>query len=115
VAYLITTVLAALTLGNLGDPPPEGPTNVLQQLPEAPPALVGFALAGGVCLAVGDVAMQYAVAFLGLAVGPSLLNALALIVGVRTRDFLQCRGWVQRAAWLRGCGLLAPSDGLLRI
>lgn len=50
--------------------------------------LVAFALGGGVSLALGDIAMQYSVAFLGLAVGPPILNALTIIVGVILSYFL---------------------------
>jgi hypothetical protein len=32
--------------------------------------VIGFAVAGGVTLAVGDIAMQYATALLGLSIGP---------------------------------------------
>lgn len=61
--------------------PKQGRPNFIDQLGQSNGPLVGFALAGGVTLAVGDVCMIFSVALLGLAVGPAAISALSIIVG----------------------------------
>ncbi len=59
--------------------PKQGRPNFTDQLGQANGPLVGFAVAGGVTLAVGDVCMQFSVALLGLSVGPAAINALTML------------------------------------
>ncbi len=66
--------------------PKQGRPNFTDQLGQANGPLVGFAIAGGVTLAVGDVCMQFSVALLGLSVGPAAINALTIVIGEPRRD-----------------------------
>jgi hypothetical protein len=98
--YLVVGCIAALTLGQLG-PSAGSKTATLhrsaatelsftQQLQHVQDnwQMVVFAMCGGFCLAMGDLAIQYTTAFLGLSVGPPLVNALTIIVGVILSYFL---------------------------
>ncbi|KAF6262348.1 ureide permease-domain-containing protein [Scenedesmus sp. NREL 46B-D3] len=85
--YLVLGTAVALTLGQLGPATPGSPP-FLQQLSQDNSRMVAFALAGGFCLAFGDLGMQYATALLGLSIGPPLLNALTVIIGVVLAYFL---------------------------
>jgi hypothetical protein len=85
--YLAVAIATTFTLGQFG-PPYDGRPNFFEQLPQPNGAMVAFAAAGGVCLALGDIAMQYAVAFLGLSIGPPLLNAMTIIIGTILSYFL---------------------------
>lgn len=67
--YLVVAVATALTFGQLG-PDGDPPRNFLAQLRQPNGRAVAFAVAGGATLAVGDVAMQYTTALLGLSIGP---------------------------------------------
>ena len=73
-AYVLVGVASTLTLGQLG-PPHDGHPNFLDQIQQPNGPLVGFALASGVCLGIGDIALQYAVAFLGMTIGPPILTS----------------------------------------
>ena len=87
-AAVIVGIASTLTLGQLG-PPRDGLPKFLDQIqqPNNGP-LVGFALASGACLGVGDIALQYAVAFLGLTVGPPILNTIVVVLGTIFSYFL---------------------------
>ena len=85
--YLVVALATSFTLGQIG-PPYDGRPNFFEQLSQPNGPMVGFAAAGGVCLAFGDIAMQYAVAFLGLSVGPPILNAMTIIIGTILSYFL---------------------------
>jgi hypothetical protein len=87
VTYLISATVSALTLGQFGNSKSAAPNFIIQiAQPNGP--LVGFALLSGVCMGVGDAAMQYAVALLGLSVAPAIINALIIIVGTISLTFL---------------------------
>uniref|UniRef100_A0A383VZ22 Uncharacterized protein n=1 Tax=Tetradesmus obliquus TaxID=3088 RepID=A0A383VZ22_TETOB len=85
--YLLLGTAAALTLGQLGPEDAAAP-RFLTQLQQDNGRAVAFALAGGFFLAFGDLGMQYATALLGLSIGPPLLNALTVIIGVVLAYFL---------------------------
>jgi hypothetical protein len=87
VAYLVVAVVTSLTFGQLGPSYHDLP-NFLEQLQQPNGPVVAFAIAGGICLSLGDIAMQYAVAFLGLSIGPPILNALTIIIGIILSYFL---------------------------
>lgn len=87
VAYLAVALVTSLTFGQLGPPYHDLP-NFLEQLQQPNGPVVAFAIAGGICLSLGDIAMQYAVAFLGLSIGPPILNALTIIIGIILSYFL---------------------------
>lgn len=84
VAYLVSASVTALTLGQLGSSDSGGKPNFLQQLPQRNAAAAGWAIGSGVCVGLGDAAMQYSIALLGLSVGPAVINSLIVIVGVYT-------------------------------
>ena len=70
--------------------PKQGRPNFTDQLGQANGPLVGFAVAGGVTLAVGDVCMQFSVALLGLLVGPAAINALTIVIGEPSWHWPSC-------------------------
>ena len=80
-AYLTMAAVSALTLGQFGHSASDQQPNFIQQLPQKNAEAVLFAVAGGVCMGIGDAAMQYAVALLGLAVAPAIINSLIVVVG----------------------------------
>ncbi|GBF92541.1 ureide permease-like [Raphidocelis subcapitata] len=86
-SYLVVAVVTALTFGQLG-PDGDPPLNFLDQLRQPNGRAVAFAVAGGATLSVGDVAMQYTTALLGLSIGPPLLNATTVVLGVVLTYFL---------------------------
>jgi hypothetical protein len=88
VSYVLVGVITTLTLGQLGPPPADGRPNFLDQIRQPNGPVTAFALASGVFLGIGDVALQYAVAFLGLAIGPPIMNALTVILGILISYFL---------------------------
>jgi hypothetical protein len=51
------------------------------QIKEANGASVGFAIAGGFILSIGNICLQYSVALLGLSVGLPFICALTIVVG----------------------------------
>ena len=111
VAYVIVGVTTTLTLGQLGPPPPNGAPNFLQQVQQANGPLVGFSIASGIFLGIGDVALQYAVAFLGMAIGPPIMNALTVILGIIISYFLD--GGINKAYLVfPGMALAAAAIGL---
>ena len=79
--YLCAATFAALTLRQFGHSNPRTTPDFLQQVPQRNAAVALFAVFGGVCMGVGNAAMQYSVALLGLAVGPAVINSLIVIVG----------------------------------
>ncbi len=79
--YMVAASVIALTLGQFGGSDSDGKPNFLQQLPQRNVAAAAAAIASGVCVGLGDAAMQYSIALLGLAVGPAVINSLIVIVG----------------------------------
>ena len=61
--YLVA-IIFALTLGEIGKSTPETPNFTVQIHQNNGPA-VGFAIAGGVFLVLGNMATQYSLAFIG--------------------------------------------------
>ena len=59
----------------------DGLPNIVQQLQQDNAPLAVIAAAGGLCAAFGDLALQYAIAYMGLLVAPSVLNASMVIIG----------------------------------
>ena len=80
VAYIVSATASALTLGTFGNSPSKAP-NFIEQLGQRNGPLAAFAILSGACMGVGDAAMQYSVAFLGLSVGPAIINSLIIILG----------------------------------
>ena len=87
--------------------PQQGRPNFTDQLGQRNGPLVGFAVAGGITLAVGDVCMQFSVALLGLSVGPAAINALTIVIGATQSGKLDRLAWAA-LSWRNtspGCAL----------
>ncbi|KAI0516622.1 hypothetical protein KFK09_009299 [Dendrobium nobile] len=82
--YSITNLLAAiffaLTFGQIGDSKYNMP-NFLTQLSQDNWPSILFAMAGGVVLSLGNLATQYALAFVGLSVTEVITCSIAVVLG----------------------------------
>ena len=87
--YVVAASVIALTLGQFGDSDSDGKPNFLQQLAQRNVAGTAWAIASGICVGLGDAAMQYSIALLGLAVGPAVMNSLIVIVGEHSNPTMQ--------------------------
>ncbi|KAJ7561543.1 hypothetical protein O6H91_03G046900 [Diphasiastrum complanatum] len=92
--YCITNYLAAIliafTLGQIGSSTPETP-NFLTQLKQDNGPSVAFAMAGGVVLCLGNLSLQYALAFVGLSVAEVISCSLTVVAGTTMNYFLDAR------------------------
>ncbi|XP_037492467.1 ureide permease 1 isoform X1 [Jatropha curcas] len=111
--YSITNLLAALffafTFGEMGKSTPETPNfiNQLSKLNENWPSVM-FAMAGGIVLSLGNICMQYALAFVGLTVTEVIAASLTVVIGTTLNYFLDDR--INKAEILFpgvGCFLIA--------
>ena len=50
---------------------------------------MGFALAGGVFLCVGNIATQYSLAFVGLSITEVVASSITVVGGVRWRTYVE--------------------------
>lgn len=108
--YLVA-IIFALTLGQIGNSTPEMP-NFTTQLSQNNGPSVGFALAGGVFLCIGNIATQYSLAFVGLSVTEVVASSITVVGGTTINYFLDDR--INRAEILFpgvGCFLLAAITG----
>jgi hypothetical protein len=78
--YVVAATVSASTLGTFGHSPSSAPS-FFEQLGQRNGPLAAFAILSGCCMGVGDAAMQYSVALLGLSVGPAIINSLIIILG----------------------------------
>lgn len=113
--YSITNFLAAViiafTFGQIGPSTPDQP-NFLTQLAQDNAPSVMFAMAGGVVLSLGNLATQYAWAFVGLSVTEVVSSSITVVVGTTMNYFLD--GQINRADILFpgvGCFLIAVCLG----
>eukprot|EP00250_Pteridium_aquilinum_P011897 c20375_g1_i1 orf=1-1083(-) len=113
--YSITNFLAAffiaLTLGQIGSSTPAAP-NFLTQLGQDNGPSAAFAMAGGVVLSLGNLASQYALAFVGLSVTEVVSTSITVVLGTTMNYFLYDR--INRAEILFpgvGCFLVAVCLG----
>ena len=67
----------------------DGLPNIVPQLRQRNAPLAGVAAVGGFCAAFGDMALQYAIAYMGYLVAPSVLNASMVVVGKLTENMQQ--------------------------
>jgi drug/metabolite transporter (DMT)-like permease len=77
--YLVAIVVA-LTLGQIGSSTPETP-NFTTQLRQNNGPSVGFAVAGGIFLCIGNLLTQYALAFVGLSVTETVESSITVVMG----------------------------------
>ncbi|KAL9262575.1 Ureide permease 2-like protein [Drosera capensis] len=90
ITNLLAAVLIALTFGQLGDPK-SGQPNFFTQLAQDNWPSVLFAMAGGVFLSVGNLATQYAWAFVGLSVTEVITASITVVIGTTLNYFLDDR------------------------
>ncbi|KAL0296852.1 UNVERIFIED_CONTAM: Ureide permease 2 [Sesamum radiatum] len=95
--YTITNLLAALiiafTFGEIGTSSIDKP-NFINQLAQDNWPSVLFAMTGGIALSLGNLATQYAWAFVGLSVTEVITSSITVVIGTRKRE--KGRRW-QRA------------------
>ncbi|KAI4328541.1 hypothetical protein L6164_020887 [Bauhinia variegata] len=113
--YSITNFLAAIiiafTLGEIGKSTADGP-NFLNQLGQDNWPSVLFAMAGGVVLGLGNLATQYAWAFVGLSVVTVICSSITVVIGTTMNYFLDDK--INKAEILFpgvGCFLIAVCLG----
>lgn len=83
---LLAAIIIAFTLGEFGDARP----NFIYQLTELKdnwPSVL-FAMAGGVVLSIGNLATQYAWAFVGLSVTEVICSSITVVIGSTFNYFL---------------------------
>ncbi|KAL5553638.1 hypothetical protein UlMin_041039 [Ulmus minor] len=89
--YSITNLLAALiiafTFGEIGKSTPDMP-NFLTQLSQNNWPSVLIAMAGGIALSLGNLATQYAWAFVGLSVTEVVTSSITVVIGTTLNYFL---------------------------
>ncbi|KAK1390929.1 Ureide permease [Heracleum sosnowskyi] len=109
--YTITNFLAALviafTFGEIGESTAENP-DFLVQLSQVNWPSVLFAMAGGAVLSLGNLATQYALAFVGLSVTNVMTASITVVIGTTFNYFLDDK--INRAEILFpgvGCFLIA--------
>ncbi|CAM6105049.1 unnamed protein product [Calypogeia fissa] len=113
ITNFLGAILIAFTLGQIGPPKPGSP-NFLTQLGQDNGPSVGFALAGGLVLSVGNLATQYGWPFVGLSATEVISSSITVVVGTTLNYFLD--GRINRAEILFpgvGCFLIAVCLGSL--
>ncbi|KAL8546066.1 hypothetical protein ACS0TY_005967 [Phlomoides rotata] len=108
---LLTAVVIALTVGQIGDSKPNMP-NFIDQLSQDNWPCVLIAMAGGVFLSLGNLSTQYAWAFVGLSLTEVITSSIAVVLGTTLNYFLDDR--INRAEILFpgvGCFLIAVCLG----
>ncbi|XP_059648758.1 ureide permease 1-like isoform X2 [Cornus florida] len=81
---LLAAILIAFTLGEIG----KGTPNFLTQLAQDNWPSVLFAMAGGIVLSLGNLATQYAWAFVGLSVTEVVTSSITVVIGTTLNYFL---------------------------
>jgi hypothetical protein len=80
ITNLLVAIIIALTLGQIGSSTPESPNFVTQLHQDNWPS-VGFALAGGLVLGVGNLLTQYAWPFVGLSIVEVISSSITVVAG----------------------------------
>lgn len=113
ITNLLAAVLIALTFGQIGDSKPDMP-NFLTQLTQDNWPSILFAMLGGIVLSLGNLATQYAWAFVGLSVTEVITSSITVVIGTTVNYFLD--GRINKAEILFpgvGCFLVAVCLGSL--
>ncbi|KAL7135666.1 hypothetical protein ABFS83_11G113100 [Erythranthe nasuta] len=108
---LLTAVVIALTVGQIGRDKPDIPNFITQLSQDNWPCIL-IAMAGGVFLSLGNLSTQYAWAFVGLSVTEVITSSIAVVLGTTLNYFLDDR--INRAEILFpgvGCFLVAVCLG----
>ncbi|XP_072989646.1 ureide permease 1-like isoform X1 [Typha latifolia] len=108
---LLAAVLIALTFGQIGDSKHNMPNFFTQLSQDNWPSIL-FAMAGGIVLSLGNLATQYAWAFVGLSVTEIISSSITVVIGTTLNYFLDDR--INRAEVLFpgvGCFLVAVCLG----
>ncbi|KAI3929904.1 hypothetical protein MKW98_004058 [Papaver atlanticum] len=90
ITNLLAAVLIALTFGQIGDGKPNTPNFITQLYQDNWPCVL-FAMAGGVFLSLGNLATQYAWAFVGLSVTEVITSSITVVIGTTLNYFLDDR------------------------
>ncbi|CAM6031029.1 unnamed protein product [Sphagnum balticum] len=90
ITNLLVAIIFAFTLGQIGSSTPESPNFVTQLHQDNWPS-VGFALAGGLVLGVGNLLTQYAWPFVGLSVVEVISSSITVVAGTTMNYFLDDR------------------------
>ncbi|OVA18886.1 Ureide permease [Macleaya cordata] len=90
ITNLLAAVLIALTFGQIGDSKPNMPNFITQLYQDNWPCVL-FAMAGGVFLSLGNLATQYAWAFVGLSVTEVITSSITVVIGTTLNYFLDDR------------------------
>ncbi|EFJ12276.1 hypothetical protein SELMODRAFT_124621 [Selaginella moellendorffii] len=86
----IAAIVIALTLGQIGESSTQTP-NFLEQLKQDNWPSVGFAMAGGIVLCLGNLSLQYALAYVGLSVAEVISCSITVVAGTTMNYFLDDR------------------------
>nr|VDD30670.1 unnamed protein product [Brassica oleracea] len=108
ITNLLAAVIIAFTLGQIGPSRP----NFITQLSQDNWQSVMFAMAGGIVLSLGNLATQYAWAFVGLSVTEVVTSSITVVIGTTLNYFLDDR--INRAEILfpgAACFLIAVCFG----
>ncbi|CAA2997953.1 ureide permease 1-like [Olea europaea var. sylvestris] len=108
---LLAAVIIAFTFGEIGNSTIQKP-NFLNQLSQDNFPSVLFAMAGGVVLSLGNLATQYAWAFVGLSVTEVVTSSITVVIGTTLNYYLDDK--INRAEILFpgvGCFLIAVCFG----
>lgn len=111
ITNLLAAVLIALTFGQIGDSKPNMPNFFTQLTQDNWPSIL-FAILGGIALSLGNLATQYAWAFVGLSVTEVITSSITVVIGTTFNYFLDDR--INRAEILFpgvGCFLIAVCLG----
>ncbi|CAH2045592.1 unnamed protein product [Thlaspi arvense] len=87
ITNLLAAVIIAFTLGQIGPSRP----NFITQLSQDNWQSVMFAMAGGIVLSLGNLATQYAWAFVGLSVTEVITASITVVIGTTLNYFLDDR------------------------
>ncbi|PKI53351.1 hypothetical protein CRG98_026288 [Punica granatum] len=111
ITNLLAAVIIAFTFGQIHKGTHEAP-NFLEQLSQDNFPSVGFAMIGGIVLSLGNLATQYAWAFVGLSVTEVVTSSITVVIGTTVNYFLD--GKINKAEILFpgvGCFLIAVCLG----
>ncbi|KAK2966702.1 hypothetical protein RJ640_007989, partial [Escallonia rubra] len=111
ITNLLAAVIIAFTFGEIGKSKPEEPNFLIQLSQDNWPSVL-FAMTGGVVLSLGNLATQYAWAFVGLSVTEVVTSSITVVIGTTMNYFLD--GKINKAEILFsgvGCFLIAVCLG----
>ncbi|KAG0494774.1 hypothetical protein HPP92_005768 [Vanilla planifolia] len=90
ITNLLAAILIALTFGQIGDSKDHMPNFFTQLSQDNWPSIL-FAMAGGIVLSLGNLATQYAWAFVGLSVTEVITSSVTVVIGTTLNYFLDDR------------------------